>query len=515
MWRRLYLLLLLVRVYFALSPSYIHPDEHFQGLEVIAGDIFGWETTRTWEFNSAKPIRSVFPLWLAYGLPMQLLYLITGDDAPSPKLVYYTLRILFLVASFVFEDWAMQELVTSPRHRQTALLLVASSYVTWAHQSHTFSNSLETIAVAWALVLIQRIYKSKDSALLASALLGCVSVFGVFNRITFPGFIFLPVLRLVPHYMKHPLGFIVIGSFAFLIAFIGIYLDTAFYHPPTILRPSFLSLDVSSKVITPLNNLIYNSNTSNLALHGLHPRYTHFLINLPQLLGPATLTALVSSRFTLPMLSAISGTVVLSVFQHQEARFLMPCVPLILSSMQLPRARGMRNIWITVWIIFNVALGLLMGVYHQGGVVPVQNYIAEHLGNATSVVWWKTYSPPTWLLGEMNERCSTEDLMGAKRSVVDEKLEQEKGVCGVELKGSGSKETYLVAPLAMNVEKDVDGGKQLYKLQKVWVYRSHLGFDDLDFDFGKDGVFGAVIKVWDSRGLGIWRVVDESCNLKT
>ena len=59
------------------------------------------------------------------------------------------------------EDWAIQELVTLPRHRQTALLLVASSYVTWAHQSHTFSNSVETIAVAWALVLIQRIYKSK------------------------------------------------------------------------------------------------------------------------------------------------------------------------------------------------------------------------------------------------------------------------------------------------------------------------------------------------------------------
>jgi hypothetical protein len=37
MWRRTYLLLILVRLYFALSPSYLHPDEHFQGPEVIAG----------------------------------------------------------------------------------------------------------------------------------------------------------------------------------------------------------------------------------------------------------------------------------------------------------------------------------------------------------------------------------------------------------------------------------------------------------------------------------------------
>ena len=37
MWRRLYFLLILVRVYFALSPSYLHPDENFQGPEVVAG----------------------------------------------------------------------------------------------------------------------------------------------------------------------------------------------------------------------------------------------------------------------------------------------------------------------------------------------------------------------------------------------------------------------------------------------------------------------------------------------
>jgi len=37
MWRRVYFLLVLVRIYFALSPSYLHPDENFQGPEVIAG----------------------------------------------------------------------------------------------------------------------------------------------------------------------------------------------------------------------------------------------------------------------------------------------------------------------------------------------------------------------------------------------------------------------------------------------------------------------------------------------
>lgn len=37
MWTRTYLALLLVRAYLAISPSYIHPDENFQGPEIAAG----------------------------------------------------------------------------------------------------------------------------------------------------------------------------------------------------------------------------------------------------------------------------------------------------------------------------------------------------------------------------------------------------------------------------------------------------------------------------------------------
>lgn len=37
MWRLIYLFLLFVRVFLALCPSYLHPDEIFQGPEPIAG----------------------------------------------------------------------------------------------------------------------------------------------------------------------------------------------------------------------------------------------------------------------------------------------------------------------------------------------------------------------------------------------------------------------------------------------------------------------------------------------
>lgn len=40
--KSLQVLLLLVRLWFALSPSYLHPDENFQGPEVIAGEFYHW-----------------------------------------------------------------------------------------------------------------------------------------------------------------------------------------------------------------------------------------------------------------------------------------------------------------------------------------------------------------------------------------------------------------------------------------------------------------------------------------
>lgn len=79
----------------------------------------------------------------------------------SPQVVYWALRLLMFTLSFVLEDWAIHELVPSPRHRRVAVLLTASSYVTWTLQTHTFSNSVETLVVAWSLVLIQRIVENK------------------------------------------------------------------------------------------------------------------------------------------------------------------------------------------------------------------------------------------------------------------------------------------------------------------------------------------------------------------
>ncbi|GJP90065.1 mannosyltransferase [Aspergillus niger] len=539
MWRRTYLLLLVIRVYFALSPSYLHPDENFQGPEVFAGRIFSYPSRLPWEFTSDKPIRSVFPLWPTYDVPMNLLkgfYTESGTLNPPPELVYYVLRGVMFLLSFVLEDWAVYELVPLPRHRRATVVLVASSYVTWTYQTHTFSNSIETLLVAWGLVLIQRIVDNKRrSSIFACAVLSLIAVVGVFNRITFPAFLLVPGLRLLPHFWRKPFSLLSFAGFGLFFFCIAVLVDTTFYNPSASLWDA-----VHAPIITPLNNLLYNSDQSNLALHGLHPRYHHFLVNLPQLLGPAYVaiilsmsksTAIQSWLKNIRAVSAISATAMLSIFPHQEPRFLLPCVPLLLSCLRVRKSR----LFLAAWVIFNATLGFLMGVYHQGGVVPTQiaipSIVSESIFEAgamsandnaqksATILWWKTYSPPLWLLGDNTTtqlNIETRDLMGISGPEMASELEKIVPQCpnndDSNSMDNSERSIFVVAPKSAtfldrytNPSPD-DSGLTLHEL---WTWRKHLNLDDLDF--GTDGIFPTLKRVIGRRGLSVWAARRSGC----
>ncbi|KAL1891141.1 alpha 1,2 mannosyltransferase [Ceratocystis pirilliformis] len=445
-------------------------------------EIFHYPVRKTWEFVGDHPIRSVFPLWPVYGLPMQLLqWLWVGnghDGEITPIAVLWTLRVLMFVTSLVLEDFAIYELMKqdSTQHQNRAWLLVASSYVTWTYQTHTFSNSIETLVVCWCMVLISRIKRD-------------------------------------PHISKP-------GSLAALVfsglatAFLAIALDTAFYTPRAI---TWLDL-FRNPIITPLNNLRYNMNPENLAHHGLHPWYQHLFGNLPILIGPAVLLiftrARMSLRHSFRLYSALSGIIMLSFFKHQEARFLLPVVPLILSSIQLPENKKIWRYWVASWVIFNSIFGILMGTYHQGGIIPAQVFMSQQ-PDATHAVWWKTYMPPIWLLNGKNEVLTTEDVMSlpgtellsriTEIATCDTPADRRNNEYRKEKTGS-----YLVAPASATwidpflPNKGLDG----LRFREVWRYSKHLNLDDLDF--AEDGVWNTLRRVVGRRGLVIWRVT-KSC----
>lgn len=326
---------------------------------------------------------------------------------------------------------------------------------------------------------------------------------------------------------------------------IAILTDTAFYRPS-----SFSLLDaIRHPVITPLNNLVYNSKTSNLATHGLHPRYQHFLVNLPQLLGPAFVILIISlfTRSGISRLSnkravsAISGTMILSIFPHQELRFLIPCVPLLLTCIQPLRSRP----FLAAWIVFNAALGFLMGIYHQGGVVPTQleipaivsaslatkqdgQFAGPALEGTATVFWWKTYSPPLWLLGDNSSfpvEVETRDLMGIPGMEMIHELDTAVPECPAASSKAGYKpvssddsrsnnSVFLVAPRSATFLDDYTRLSSSpvdppLRLRELWTYKKHLNLDDLDF--GDDGILPTLKRVIGRRGLTVWAVDRVGC----
>lgn len=419
---------------------------------------------------------------------------------------------MFLL-SFVLEDWAIHELVPSPRIRRVALTLVASSYVTWTYQTHAFSNSVETLIVLWSVVMIQRILNNSVSPssilrakiddnqhrsnVVSSALLGIFVTAGIFNRITFPAFLLAPGCFLLPHFVRRPWSLLAMILTIAITTFVAVSIDTSFYNPSAAVSIRAL---FRQPTLTPLNSLLYNYSTDNLSQHGLHPRYTHFLVNLPLLLGPAILLHFPHSPIScLPYLSALSGTTLLSRIPHQEPRFLLPVIPLLLSSTRPPPSKKRMQCLVAAWVIFNTLFGALMGVFHQGGVIPTQIWLGEQQNlELTEVLWWRTYSPPVWLLGGNN--LNTTDLMGMRFEKLNDVLEST-------VKDCGNMGVGLVAPessMELDVWKD-SGGDERFTLEELWRYTNHLNLDDLDV--GEEGALGTLTRVVGRRGLVLWRVV--------
>lgn len=149
-----------------------------------------------------------------------------------------------------------------------------------------------------------------------------------------------------------------------------------------------------------------------------------------------------------------------------------------------------------------------MGVYHQGGVVPAQNWLARQEGIGRAL-YWKTYSPPVWLVDGNVTGTEVVNLMGLPELEMVERL-KESAPCasgkGWPLLGGKKKEVVLVAPYSATF-LDMFVGNETQKdiqLIEMWRYRKHLNMDDLDI--GEEGVMGTLDRVVGRRGLIVWKV---------
>lgn len=152
-----------------------------------------------------------------------------------------------------------------------------------------------------------------------------------------------------------------------------------------------------------------------------------------------------------------------------------------------------------------------MGVYHQGGIVPAQVFLSKQ-PDATHAIWWKTYSPPIWLLNGKNEVLRTHDIMGMKGPSMLRELSALATCYNPSTNGTAymaEKEgTYLIAPFSATfLDNYVEGEDPGFRFQEVWRYKQHLNLDDLDF--GEDGFWTTIKRVIGRRGIVAWRVTKD------
>ncbi len=479
-----------------LFPSYLHPDEHFQLFEAIAGHTLNWATHKQWEWSGPNPARSYLPLF-----PAALIIRIAGFT-DSPVVVYWVVRLSYLFGSLVLINGALKRLC-SQSHYRNSFKFILLSHVTWTYQTHTFSNSTETVLLLWTLVLITKLSHDRFNAQYINCVLtGAIVAFGIFNRVTFPAFLVLPSIHLLKHFYNYPLSLPVCLFSVVLTSLIGVYIDTI----------AFPNADTTAGfVITPLNNLLYNLQTSNLAQHGLHPRYTHLLVNLPQILGPGIIFLFNAKHIkSIPFLSFVSGLGILSLAKHQELRFLVPLVPLASLCYNSPNISPFfYNVLIVLFFAFSFIFTLVMGVLHQGGIIPAVFKLHSLTINGDVMIWWRSYMPPVWALGKprgsvryiqplddnatntditiSNTEYTVLDLMGANILNVKNFL--------LELKSNYNntdQNLYFIAPVGSvgtELKEHLIGNKQEivktdninWGLQPVKCFSTHYDFDHLDF----------------------------------
>ena len=379
--------------------------------------------------------------------------------------------------------------------------------------------------------------------------LSVINMLGFFNRPTFVIFVIGPLLwwMYVMGLSKlryKQLTVFVVSSF---ITFVTIVLADNYYYTPKfsiatvwsiISKKEFYKLCTNYLKITPLNFILYNLESRNLAQHGLHPQYLHALVNMPLLYGPLVAMFLyiifsqisfyvfanhrkeVSSnssqhksdtskkkpgtsasncdsnstdlvvenkmqndmKILLPIFVAIP-LLGLSLFPHQEARFLIPLLPLVVLATVIWFKQGLgKPFWVS-FVTFNIPLCIIFGLFHQGGVVPcllhLQTITHSQTSQATAplrinIVFSHTYMPPHHLLLiSKEENVKVHDLMGQKMDKVCNELKHI-----LRKFDSADELTYLVLPGNVLNEFTQTCGKYI-QLNSLHSFFPHLSLDDL------------------------------------
>ncbi|XP_078048022.1 phosphatidylinositol glycan anchor biosynthesis class Z [Augochlora pura] len=417
-----------------------------------------------------------------------------GVSLKTPYFLVLFPRLLMCGLSFVSDYCLYKICYMYGQNYKIRLIAYASSYVMLIYATRTLSNTVELVLTALLLyyasycmvysekVVIQSDYLSDKynkaqtgvdrvkyyklkATLPPHSLNHCfkiatITVVGIFNRPTFIAFAFPPIF----FWLQRGLGSKSVGfgdfhirMFTFVacgipVAIFFILVDSFYFGYLTMAEIGSLSISMDNIVVTPLNFFKYNSNSKNLQSHGLHPYYVHFIVNVPLLFnvlgviglftfGKMLHSGLKARWLDLPRIQSVVGLmtasfiipiVMLSIFPHQEPRFIIPTfLPLVfLYAPNLNQISGVDTVAKVAennahdsnfptkkkltklqlcWFICNIALAFFYGFAHQGGVLPMASHLANELKAKPELTHIhlftsNTYSLPTALLHLRNTK---------------------------------------------------------------------------------------------------------------
>ncbi|XP_039955385.1 GPI mannosyltransferase 4 [Bactrocera tryoni] len=488
-----YLFFAVLRVVLVFIPQkgYVHPDEFFQSVEVMTGDHFQLEHVRTWEFNNTMPVRSITLQFVLLRVPwsfLEFVALYMRHYWNIELLQSYTYlvfpRFIMCALSFI-NDWSMYRICRLfSLNYEIRLLALGSSWVMLVFSTRTFSNTIELALCSLLLAFVAEcmiktntiIYKKEmleeryDNAKSISErvrmwrlckslpahnyshtlLVASICVAGVFNRPTFIVFgapmVFYWMLRGMGTktitFRDFNLRMLLFCLSALPALVIFIICDSFYYKYLTVGELQMLQLSINNFVSTPWNFIKYNLDAKNTAEHGIHPKYVHFLVNIPLLYNVLGIVTIVSFAYLLirflraeyqglpraqSIISLMTSAIFvplfsLSLINHQEPRFLLPLLfPIVLLHApklnhglcpnypfkeEHPLLRKIYNMLLCpqasvrplmkTWYMCNIGLAIFFGFLHQAGIFPLTQHFetvmqtkspAQHIHLVTSHIY--------------------------------------------------------------------------------------------------------------------------------
>eukprot|EP01130_Rhizamoeba_saxonica_P001021 TRINITY_DN10895_c0_g1_i1.p1 TRINITY_DN10895_c0_g1~~TRINITY_DN10895_c0_g1_i1.p1 ORF type:complete len:500 (-),score=45.87 TRINITY_DN10895_c0_g1_i1:5-1402(-) len=403
----------------------------------MARDVFGLNTTIPWEFTPETACRTVVTPFIVSGVPFYIVkaldQLVEGGLISTYTLLYAP-RIWLFLLSFIC-DYVVWKVSS---HNIKSLVLYSTSWTTSVFLVRPFSNTVET--VFFALTMYYSVMCAQRKNILNYWALGLVIVVGVFSRFTLIFFIgFLGIWLLYTQLRKGLIRFIyfsivVLCSMAATTATI-VLIDSLYFRSVEILYKGD-SLNISTTIqdlelhgkllVTPYQNLLYNMDTKNLELHGIHPRITHVLVNTPLLFGLLPFLSICgwkypSKRNLIPnkilILCIMFPLLILSLAPHQEARFLLPIlIPISILSGNLFKRKEHKK-FLFLWIAFNAVLVLVFGFLHEAGMIDTISKM--NINSEQHVLFYKTYMPPTHLFHDHKNLLKVHDIGGNTTLLVE------------------------------------------------------------------------------------------------